>query len=112
MTREDPSGYSRSFTVKENTIVVEETERTFTYDPEKKTLTDDKGVVYVRASGTVYFIVDVDMESGKPVCTDITETLPEGDYVFVDFENDTVISAEETQNYRIVGVMPSSLAGM
>lgn len=112
LTRENPSGTSHSFTVKENTIVLEEAGRTFTYAPENGTLTDDKGVVYVKASGTVYFIVDMDMESGNPVCTDITETKPQGDYVYVDLASGMMVSEEDAENYRVLGVMPSSLAGM
>lgn len=116
LTREDPSGYSRNFTVEGNTIVVagfgSGPEKTFTYDPEKETMTDDQGVVYVKASATVYFIADMDTESGEVVCTGITETKPQGDYVFVDLASGMMVSEEDAENYRVLGVMPSSLAEM
>lgn len=116
LTREDPSGYSRNFTVEGNTIVVagfgSGPEKTFTYDPEKETMTDDQGVVYVKASATVYFIADMDPESGEVVCTGITETKPQGDYVFVDLASGMMVSEEDAENYRVLGVMPSSLAEM
>ncbi len=112
LTKENPEGFNNPFTVKENIILVEGSGRTFTYDETEKTLTDNKGVTYVKATGTVYFMADMNMESGEMICTGITETKPEGDFVFVDFESGGIVPAGDAENYRFLDVMPSSLAEM
>lgn len=57
-------------------------------------------------------MADMNMESGEMICTGITETKPEGDFVFVDFESGGIVPAGDAENYRFLGVMPSSLAEM